>query len=142
MKRFLILVAVVMMCLTVPAASRGPAVHVIRHDDGGVLIKYIGRYVGWDDNGDLVRLDGKCMSACTLILGTFDNDRLCATRRAQFGFHSAIKEGEYTADGTAFMWFFYGAHVRRALARREWNWPSYHPEFLMIDAQELVRPCE
>lgn len=142
MKRLLIFVVVIAMCLAGPAASRRPTVHVIRHDNGGNLVRYIGRFVGWDNNGDYVRIEGPCMSACTLMLGALDNSRICATAYGQFGFHSASEADEYSLKGTELMWFFYSSYVRSVMRAHGWGHPSYHPQFLMIDAQEIVRACE
>jgi hypothetical protein len=34
-------------------------------------------------------IDGPCFSACTLVLSTVPNERICVTRRALLGFHAA-----------------------------------------------------
>jgi hypothetical protein len=39
--------------------------------------------------GERVVIDGPCLSACTLVLSTVPNDRICVTRRAVLGFHAA-----------------------------------------------------
>jgi hypothetical protein len=40
-------------------------------------------------SGQRVVIDGPCLSACTLVLSTVPNDRICVTRRAILGFHAA-----------------------------------------------------
>jgi hypothetical protein len=40
-------------------------------------------------SGHRVIIDGPCLSACTLVLSTIPQDRICVTRRAILGFHSA-----------------------------------------------------
>jgi hypothetical protein len=40
-------------------------------------------------SGETVVIDGPCLSACTLVLSTVPNDRICVTRRAVLGFHAA-----------------------------------------------------
>ncbi len=40
-------------------------------------------------SGERVVIDGPCLSACTLVLSTVPNDRICVTRRAVLGFHAA-----------------------------------------------------
>ncbi|MBU6463562.1 MAG: hypothetical protein KGK01_18395 [Bradyrhizobium sp.] len=40
-------------------------------------------------SGEIVVIDGPCMSACTLVLSVVPNDRICVTRRAVLGFHGA-----------------------------------------------------
>lgn len=144
MRKLLVMSLVVLVGLTASAGGRRPTVHVIRHDDGGVLTTYIARYVNWDDAGDSARIEGDCMSACTLILGNLDNRRICATHDARFGFHSAALQpsNRFSQAGTEFMWFFYGDDARAVLAQHGWPTPSYHPNFLMIDAQEIVQACE
>ena len=34
-------------------------------------------------------IDGPCLSACTLVLMTVPEERICVTRRAVLGFHAA-----------------------------------------------------
>lgn len=41
------------------------------------------------ESGERVVIDGPCLSACTLVLSTVPNDRICVTRRAVLGFHAA-----------------------------------------------------
>src|ERR1700744_6590410 len=41
------------------------------------------------DSGEIVVIDGPCLSACTLVLSVVPNDRICVTRRAVLGFHAA-----------------------------------------------------
>ena len=40
-------------------------------------------------SGERVVIDGPCLSACTLVLSTVPNNRICVTRRAILGFHAA-----------------------------------------------------
>ena len=40
-------------------------------------------------SGEIVVIDGPCLSACTLVLSVVPNDRICVTRRAVLGFHGA-----------------------------------------------------
>jgi hypothetical protein len=40
-------------------------------------------------SGERVVIDGPCLSACTLVLSTVPNDRICVTHRAVLGFHAA-----------------------------------------------------
>jgi hypothetical protein len=40
-------------------------------------------------SGETVVIDGPCLSACTLVLSTVPNNRICVTRRAVLGFHAA-----------------------------------------------------
>jgi hypothetical protein len=40
-------------------------------------------------SGEIVVIDGPCLSACTLVLSVVPNDRICVTQRAVLGFHAA-----------------------------------------------------
>ena len=40
-------------------------------------------------SGEIVVIDGPCLSACTLVLSVVPNDHICVTRRAVLGFHAA-----------------------------------------------------
>ena len=40
-------------------------------------------------SGERVVIDGPCLSACTLVLSSVPNERICVTRRAVLGFHAA-----------------------------------------------------
>ncbi|WP_065752279.1 hypothetical protein [Bradyrhizobium paxllaeri] len=40
-------------------------------------------------SGERVVIDGPCLSACTLVLMTIPEERICVTRRAVLGFHAA-----------------------------------------------------
>jgi hypothetical protein len=60
------------------------------------------------DSGVLVIIDGKCLSACSMIIGTVPRDRICVTPNAVFGFHAAFRRTETGAifastDATKFM---------------------------------------
>src|ERR1700756_4285443 len=61
----------------------------IRHDRGGRIDMYLHRYDGVRKSGQKVIVDGPCLSACTVLLGTIPKDRICVTGRASFGFHAA-----------------------------------------------------
>lgn len=125
--------------------KKQPITHVISDDPGGIVAAYIAKYWEWNQNEDLVRIEGGCASACTLVLGLIEPSRMCATRNAEFGFHSASygPTTEYSANGTAALWMFYEfGRIGRILKQHGWDGPSYHPALLIIDAQEIVRPCK
>src|ERR1700736_2517601 len=56
---------------------------------GGEVSQYLRLFEAVRATGDRVVIDGPCMSACTLLLSTVPNDRICVTRRAVLGFHAA-----------------------------------------------------
>ena len=54
-------------------------------DNGGRLQTYYERYEAYVAAGATFRIDGRCRSACTLVLHWAD--RVCVTERAALGFH-------------------------------------------------------
>ena len=62
-----------------------PGVVVISSDQGGDINRYERKYFGAANDNIRWVVDGDCNSACTMVLGT---GRICATPRAQFGFHA------------------------------------------------------
>jgi len=135
-------IAILLMLSSSPAAAS--TTHTIADDPGGIVVAFIAKYWQWYEAGDQVRIEGRCVSACTLVLAFLPNDRVCATRNAEFGFHSASlgPEGPYSEEGTQMLWMFYKDRTARVLAKHGWEGPSDHPELLYIDAQEFVRPCK
>jgi hypothetical protein len=62
-----------------------PGVTVIANNEGGLISSYETAFFGAGSGNRLWAVDGHCNSACTMVLGT---GRVCATPRAQFGFHA------------------------------------------------------
>ena len=85
----------------VPAAAKlsdqRASVIVIDLDGGGNIGTYLTFYRRIEDAGIPVRVEGPCISACTLVLG-LPRDEVCVTRTASFGFHLASSEG-HTVPG-------------------------------------------
>ncbi|WFU16143.1 hypothetical protein [Bradyrhizobium sp. CB3481] len=74
-------------------------------------------------SGERVVIDGPCLSACTLVLMTIPEDRICVTRRAVLGFHAARsidRRGRIYAEPEAShaVQEAYPAPVRDWIARR------------------------
>ena len=63
--------------------SARPKPIVIAGDNGGVLQVYYERYQAYVAAGATFRIDGRCRSACTLVLAWAD--RVCITERAALG---------------------------------------------------------
>jgi hypothetical protein len=55
---------------------------------GGAVGPYIELFSVLRQSGQRVVIDGPCFSACTLVLSTIPNNRICVTPRAVLGFHS------------------------------------------------------
>ena len=66
-----------------------PGVTVITADKGGNIDRYESKFFGAGNDNTRWVVDGYCNSACTMVLGT---GRVCATPRAQFGFHAGYYE--------------------------------------------------
>ncbi|MCC7500467.1 hypothetical protein IT396_01540 [Candidatus Nomurabacteria bacterium] len=62
----------------------------ISDDPGGRVEAYIELYKGIRAAGYSVMIDGKCLSACTLVLSYVPRKKVCVTNRAVFGFHAAF----------------------------------------------------
>jgi len=90
----------------------------IADDRGGQIGRYLEAFTTVRSSGELVIVDGNCLSACTLVLGVVPLERICATHRARFGFHAAWmldRDGRPVTSplGTQTLWSVYPASVRR-----------------------------
>ena len=56
---------------------------------GGQVGPFIALFDRVNASGERVVIDGPCLSACTLVLMTVPEERICVTRRAVLGFHAA-----------------------------------------------------
>jgi hypothetical protein len=56
---------------------------------GGEVGPFLDLFERVRQSGERVVIDGPCLSACTLVLSTVPNERICVTRRAVLGFHAA-----------------------------------------------------
>jgi hypothetical protein len=56
---------------------------------GGAVGPFIELFDRVRQSGERVVIDGPCLSACTLVLMTIPEERICVTRRAVLGFHAA-----------------------------------------------------
>jgi hypothetical protein len=63
-------------------------------DEGGSITAYAERYKALEATGISVKIDGLCISACTMVLAYFPPDRICMTERGSFGFHLASSDGQ------------------------------------------------
>lgn len=119
---------------------------------GGVISEWYIKYT--EDRGRNKRyiIDGTCISACTLILATIPEHRVCATEYALLGFHSAAVYdqlgGRHHHDGaTRLIWRLYPEKVRELLRAKGWDGDApnnEHGELILVGGAELnkiVRPC-
>jgi hypothetical protein len=56
---------------------------------GGEVGPFLEMFERVRQSGERVVIDGPCLSACTLVLMTIPEERICVTRRAVLGFHAA-----------------------------------------------------
>ena len=56
---------------------------------GGEVGPFLDLFERVNASGERVVIDGPCLSACTLVLMTVPEERICVTRRAVLGFHAA-----------------------------------------------------
>src|SRR3954465_6142212 len=75
--------------LTALLASPASAELRILASPGGEGGPFLDLFAQVRASGERVVIDGPCLSACTLVLSTVPNDRICVTRRAILGFHAA-----------------------------------------------------
>ena len=87
-------------------ATIAPATAEVRilSSPGGQVGPFLDLFERVRDSGETVVIDGPCLSACTLVLSTVPNDRICVTRRAVLGFHAARsrdRRGRFYAEPEA-----------------------------------------
>ena len=120
MKCFAISLVAVVMLADVRASD---AAVRIGQDRGGRMGAYVDRYRGLRSSGEMVIIDGDCLSACTIVLDSVPHDRICVTSRAKLGFHAAwnpASNGRRIADpeATHSLYSMYPLEVQRWIDRR------------------------
>ena len=104
--------------------------------------RYYARYQAQVDAGATFRIDGRCASACTLVL--LWPDRVCITERAALGFHQAQDgSGQRAQSVSDALMSLYPAPVREYILGlgglpppRRMMWVSG------LALRGLVKPCE
>ena len=115
--------AVVGAVMALLMVNDGSATVRISDDVGGRIGKYVDAYAAVRASGEMVVIDGACLSACTLVLGIVPRDRICVTRKATLGFHAAWMPGPegkpvHSAVGTQALWEVYPQHLKRWINAR------------------------
>jgi hypothetical protein len=121
------------------------AVVRIGQDRGGRIGAYVDKYHGLHSSDEMVIIDGFCVSACTIVLGSVPHDRICVTSRAKLGFHAAwnpTSNGRKITnpDATQKLYSMYPFEVRRWIDQRE----GLSPRMIFLSGRELAamyRPC-
>jgi hypothetical protein len=81
------------LLLALLLASPASAEVRILASPGGEVGPFLDLFARVRASGERVVIDGPCLSACTLVLSTVPNNRICVTRRAVLGFHAARSMG-------------------------------------------------
>ena len=137
MKR--VLLAIALACwFSAPVSAE---IRILR-DPGGQIGPYLEKLASWDASGESIIVDGPCLSACTLVLGVIPHERVCATRRARFGFHAAWRPmGIYRVrsnNGTALLMKIYPPRVKAWIKKRG----GLNGKMIFARGSEIgVRPC-
>lgn len=90
----------------------------ISDDPGGLIDTYVQRFNQVRDSSERIVVDGRCLSACTLVLALVPRERICVTPNAVFGFHSAWSydaQGGETSnrEATQSLWNMYPERIRQ-----------------------------
>jgi hypothetical protein len=117
----------------------------IGQDRGGRIGAYIDKYQGLRSSGEMVIIDGLCISACTIVLGSVPHDKVCVTSRAKLGFHAAWNPGSNgrkitSPEATQTLYSMYPFEVRRWIDQRG----GLSPHMIFLSGRELAaiyRPC-
>jgi hypothetical protein len=140
--RLLLIVVAIVFANTLSSAS---AVVVVSDDIGGKMEDYTSRFQQLRRSGESVVIDGRCLSACTMLLGLLPADRVCATQNAILGFHAAWMydtAGNRIASpaGTKSLLRTYPSALRTWISRSG----GLRPEMMYLKGRALsaiVRPC-
>jgi hypothetical protein len=115
--------AAVCLILLLFAVSPGAIAALrITDDRGGNIGAYWSHFSAVRDSNEQVIIDGRCSSACTLVLGLVPSRRICVTKNAVFGFHAAWRPGFLglpvaNAPGTRTLLSSYPPAIRQWIAR-------------------------
>src|SRR5882757_5669356 len=83
-----VLYAAALLMLMSPLAPAHAEIRILA-SPGGEVKQFLSLFGALRETGETIAIDGPCYSACTLVLGTIPQDRICVTRRASLGFHAA-----------------------------------------------------
>lgn len=131
--------AFILSVATLSSVSSASAQFRIAEDRGGQIGPYLQQFAMVRDSGSRVVIDGTCLSACTLVLGTVPKDRICVTSRANLGFHAAWNmapggRAVYSAEGTRLLWEIYPTQVRAWIRSKG----GLTPRMIFLRGKELA----
>ena len=131
--------AMLFVAIILPAGVRASdAVVRIGQDRGGRIGAYVDKYQGLRSSGEMM-IDGFCLSACTIILGSVPHDRICVTSRAKLGFHAAWDPASNgrkmtDAEATQQLYSMYPFEVRHWIDQRG----GLSPHMIFLSGRELA----
>lgn len=123
--------------------TKPPVTHTITFDPGGVLVERYEGFAKMRNEGVHIRIDGFCISACTMVAGLIPDDQVCITPYAKLAFHAAftidiLGERRFSPEGTEFLWHIYPEKVRALLRAKGWESPDVdQPTLIIIDGEDL-----
>ena len=122
MRKAVIRLAIVMAASWAAISATRAEVRILA-SPGGQVGPFLDLFDRVRESGERVVIDGPCLSACTLVLSTVPNERICVTRRAVLGFHAARsidRRGRISAEPEASQAVLeaYPAAVRNWISRR------------------------
>lgn len=111
----------------------------ITDDRGGRIGTYVDKYEDLRSSGEPVMIDGLCASACTIVLGAVNPDRICVTAKANLGFHAAWDLGPQgrpvtNPEATRMLFSMYPSKVRHWISRRG----GLKPRMIFLQGRELA----
>lgn len=94
----------------------------ITNDRGGQIGEYMEYFARVSRSGETVKIDGDCLSACTLVLTFIPKNRVCVTEKARLGFHAAWRPNEngrpvISAFASAVLWGLYQTPIRKWITK-------------------------
>jgi hypothetical protein len=130
---------IVFAVATLGGISSASAQFRISEDRGGQIGPYLQQFAMVRESGSRVVIDGTCLSACTLVLGTVPKDRICVTSRANLGFHAAWDlapggRSVYSAEGTRLLWEIYPNNIRSWIKSKG----GLTPRMIFLRGKELA----
>jgi hypothetical protein len=114
------LIGALLSAVVVTQASAEMRIH---GDPGGEVASYLRKFAQVRSSGERVVIDGRCDSACTLLLAVIPRDHICMTSRAVLGFHAASRYDDAsrrlvpTEPGTRLVMGMYPPAIRQWIAR-------------------------
>jgi len=145
---FKILKICTVLAFVTPALASGRSVPrlTISFDRGGSVFEYIQKYNGYREGGVYIRVTDICLSACTPITGLVQNDHVCVSDQALFGFHSAFTDSglgdeTFSKVGTDLAWHIFPKKIQDLIRLQGWDGVSEHPDLVYFKGTDIYDRC-